>query len=410
MDAACSPSVADAEHNVSVIPDGNNSDCESCTSSQTSTDLFGHESYDSFVHKAHTLLVSLFPNDLPIEMERIAGGYYNRVVGGILRHNSTDSMPVILRIPRGDYLRPADEVAVMRYLKEMTNIPVPKVLYFDPTSDNAISRPYMVLTRLRGSCLDDVYSEMSFEKKKRVVCEVARVLGKFSNVSFETIGTLRAGYENEDVVVVGQSWNPSHRAQGIRPPPTLSKSIPSYLEERWSYLEDDERRRFPGQYFVARYTTAFRAAASKLPIPNADIQAKIVLFHTDFASRNIFVDEDTGEITGILDWDRAASAPAEAAWSMPAWLWDQNACGSDELGWESPDNTPDDPCAAELRELFLSEIGKVIPDFIDVVRWSKLIHELLIFSRLWLHSSEIFDRANEFLKGMGVEVGLNLHK
>ena len=55
-------------------------------------------------------------------------------------------------------------------------------------------------------------------------------------------------------------------------------------------------------------------------------------------SRNNFqvVDEDTGEITGILDWDRAASAPAEAAWLMLAWLWDQNACGSNELGWEVP--------------------------------------------------------------------------
>ena len=43
-----------------------------------------------------------------------------------------------------------------------------------------------------------------------------------------------------------------------------------------------------------------------------------------------------GEINGILDWDRVVSAPVEAAWLMPAWLWDQNACGSNELGWEVP--------------------------------------------------------------------------
>ena len=68
----------------------------------------------------------------------MSGGSYNRVIGGILCHNSTDSMSVILQIPRDDVLRPADEVAVMRYLTEMTNIPVPKVLHFDPISDNAI--------------------------------------------------------------------------------------------------------------------------------------------------------------------------------------------------------------------------------------------------------------------------------
>jgi len=80
-------------------------------------------------------------------MERMAGGSYNRVGGGILRHNSTDPMPVILRTPRDDYFQPGDEVAVLRYLTEMTNIPVPRVLHFDPTSENAISSPYMVLSR-----------------------------------------------------------------------------------------------------------------------------------------------------------------------------------------------------------------------------------------------------------------------
>ena len=73
------------------------------------------------MHEAQSLLTSIFPKD---EMERMAGGSYNRVVGGILRHNSADPMPVILRIPRDDYLQPGDEVAVLRYLTEMTNIPV----------------------------------------------------------------------------------------------------------------------------------------------------------------------------------------------------------------------------------------------------------------------------------------------
>lgn len=89
---------------------------------------------------------------------------------------------------------------------------------------------------------------------------------------------------------------------------------------------------------------------------------------------------------------------------MPAWLWDENACGSNQLGWESPDNIPDDPRAAELWELFLSKIKKVIPEFVDVVRRSKHIHELLSFAHIWMHSSEGFDCADKFLEGMGVEV------
>lgn len=78
--------------------------------------------------------------------------------------------------------------------------------------------------------------------------------------------------------------------------------------------------------------------------------------------------------------------------------------GSNQLGWESPDKIPEEPRAAELRDLFLREIGNVIPNFVDVVRGSKLLHELLIFARLGLHSCEIIEQADEFLKGMGVEV------
>jgi hypothetical protein len=35
-----------------------------------------------------------------------------------------------------------------------------------------------------------------------------------------------------------------------------------------------------------------------------------------------------GAITGVLDWDMAESAPVEAVWQMPAWLWDKEASGS----------------------------------------------------------------------------------
>ena len=119
----------------------------------------------------------------------------------------------------------------MRYLTDTTDIPIPKVLHFDPFSDNAISSPYMVLTRLRGHCLVDVYSEMPFEKKKCVVCDVVRILGKFSNTLFETIRMLRVGYEGEDAVVVGHSWDPIEQAQDLHPPPAVSRSIALYLEE-----------------------------------------------------------------------------------------------------------------------------------------------------------------------------------
>ena len=90
----------------------------------------------------------------------------------------------------------------------------------------------------------------------------------------------------------GQAWDESDyffpRMEGTRTPRGLSKSIASYLDERWSYLVDEEQRRHPGESFDARYTAAFRAAAYKLPIPNPDIRARIVLFHNRLCTSEHF--------------------------------------------------------------------------------------------------------------------------
>lgn len=64
----------------------------------------------------------------------------------------------------------------------------------------------------------------------------------------------------------------------------------------------EEQRRNPGDTFDLRFASAFRAAMDKLPIPDTDTPARIVLHHTDLAPRNIFIDVQSGAITGVLDW------------------------------------------------------------------------------------------------------------
>jgi hypothetical protein len=127
------------------------SDCDSCAASQTSTDLYDHEPFETFAHKVHSLLTTIFPDDLFIHVERISGGSYNRVVRGVL-----GSRRVIVRIPRFTYCSPVNEVAILRFLRSTTAIPVPSVLHFHMSSSNLISDPFMILEHLPGTCLGDV--------------------------------------------------------------------------------------------------------------------------------------------------------------------------------------------------------------------------------------------------------------
>ena len=383
-------------------PDELGSGCDSCASSQTSTDLYDHEPFDIFAHKVLSLLSELFPNELPIRVEHMSGGSYNRVVRGVL---GCDYHRVVVRIPRFTYYSPVNEVAVLRFLQSTTPIPVPHVLHFDNSSDNTIGHPLIVLEHLQGSCLGDVYDDMPLRMKKSVARSLVRLLKQFSEITFDTIGTLLSASPEGFGLEVGHPVNLVDETQ-IAPPPSVARarSVRGYLEERWSFFVSEEQRRNPGDTFDQQFVSSFRTATDNLPIPNADIPARVVLYHTDLAPRNIFIDGESGTITGVLDWDRAESAPVEAAWQMPAWLWDKEASGSNDLKWVSPDDIPLDPKAAEIRDLFITEIKDAIPGFVETVRDSRLVFELLTFARLGLHSEEIIYQACDFLTRTKVKI------
>jgi len=241
--------------------------------------------------------------------------------------------------------------------------------------------------------------------KKSIVRSLVCLLKQLSEVTFDTIGTLLSASPDGFGIQIGHATDVVDETQTAPPPsPARARSIRNYLEERWSFFVAEEQRKNPGDTFDLQFTSGFRAAMNILPIPDADIPARIVLHHIDLAPRNILVDVQSGAITGVLDWELAESAPVEAAWQMPAWLWDGAASGSNQLKWVSPDDIPHDPQAAEIRQLFLDEIEVAIPGFVQTVSQNKPIFDLLTFARLGLHSEEIIYQARNFLTTMNIGI------
>ena len=155
--------------------------------------------------------------------------------------------------------------------------------------------------------------------KKSVVRNLVHLMKQFSEVTFDTVGTLLSVSPDGFGLKIGHAVKIADETQHAPPPlPAHARSIRGYLEKRWSFFVAEEQRRNPGDTFDLRFTSAFRAAMNKLPIPDVDTPARIVLHHTDLAPRNIFIDTQSGAITGVLDWDLAESSPVEAVWQMPA--------------------------------------------------------------------------------------------
>jgi hypothetical protein len=232
-----------------------------CATSQASTDIYSQEPFETFVQKVHGLLLTTFPNDLPIQMEHMSSGSYNRIVGGILSYGQHEERRVVIRIPQFTSPLLVSEVAVLRFLESNTTIPVPHVLHFDESSSNILSKPYMILEHLQGSCLDNVYADMPPHKKILVARSMAQLLKKLSSVSFDVIATLLSASPDGFGLEIGHMARITSSSESVPPPsPSCARSIRHYVEERWSFFVAEEQRKNPGDTLDLRFPSSFRAA------------------------------------------------------------------------------------------------------------------------------------------------------
>ena len=68
------------------------------------------------------------------------------------------------------------------------------------------------------------------------------------------------------------------------------------------------------------------------------------------------------------------------------------------------DDIPLDPEASKIRLLFLNKIEDTMLGFVETVRHSKSIFELLTFTRLELDFEEIIHQARDFLATMNIKI------
>ena len=153
---------------------------------------------------------------------------------------------------------------------------------------------------------------------------------------------------------------------------------------------------------LSQYITAFRATASKLPIPSPDIQAKIVIQTLRLGTFSLTRTRvrllafwiGIGRRVLLRRLRGRCLLGYRIKMHVAPMIWDGRA----QIIFRTT------LVQQNYRSYSWARSERWYRNFVDAVRRSKLIHELLIFARLWLHSTEPFERANEFLKSMGVEL------
>ncbi|CAM1503315.1 Fc.00g080910.m01.CDS01 [Cosmosporella sp. VM-42] len=322
-------------------------------------------------------------DDKDVTLERMEGGGYNHIVGLNRRTAGADESQdqvaqYILRIPR---LNERDcwmdrEVAIMRFVREHTKIPVPEVIMFDETTNNVLESPYMVQTRIQGLPTIFHYKELNHQEQCRFAQELGAIVrqmldtqssrpGKLAlpadalnfNAPFQVVplptrvmrarGNQSACRSDDPLLITPYSNAPAHES--------IAEWLTTHFQARKVlYLEEllDARE-------LALEVDACCRMVSELDSEGWFTNVPTSLAHLDFAPRNVLINptSDTSQpiISAILDWDSAILAPAFMACAPPLWVW---AWVDDEEEDERTANDePATPQQRLLKKLFEDAAG-----------------------------------------------------
>ncbi len=314
-------------------------------------------------------------------IERLAGGSYNRVTGiATLDSEGKEETRLVLRVPRIAWeSTPEREVAILRYVRHYTSIPVPEVIAVDYTSNNLLKDPYVVQKRIPGISISAAKQEreITTEQWCTVAREVGRTMLELQKVTNPTPGLIESS-SNEDgsfsfsVIPfdIKSAHDPDWKEKAAAVTAEKKASVLRLYKEstfrflitqfgRW--MADELDKRPDGIYnwdFMHRLAEV-AAQMNRMCLLGDDINC---LAHMDLAGRNIMVEFHPVEplkITGYLDWDSAIFAPRFIACAPPWWLWQDE---DDEIDYQEDESkaneTPAQLHKQEIKRAFEETVGE----------------------------------------------------
>jgi aminoglycoside phosphotransferase (APT) family kinase protein len=278
----------------------------------------------------------------PFTVEDYKHGSFNHVV--ILRNSTTKIVVKIPCIGTKDRWDPQhahilrSEAHTMLHIKhKLPHFPVPTVYAYDEGFDNEIGAPYTMLEFMRGQDSHQIWYDIdengdadgyksehpSAEREQLRLAFLKSLAGHMAelrHLEFDGIGMVYLQDEDPAKAFVGPHHDWDDRGGMSRfylERPIFANSV-KFFEARYKE-RCTSTNASQGEKFILdciMQTEAF-AASKKNP---SDEKESFTLGLWDLDLQNILVN-DEGEVTGILDWDKAATVPRPVGFStVPKFL------------------------------------------------------------------------------------------
>lgn len=274
-------------------------------------------------------------------------------------------------LPVDPFFKTESEVATIQYVRERSSLPVPRVIAFSSSSSNPLGFEWILMEKVHGVPIDQVWEHMTFDAKMSVVVEFADKIkalldlrfSLFGNIYFADVwnqvgytpllaGKLEAAEDKVDVdiaiggdYVIGRVVStdffrdkrlllPANRGP-FRTTRELALAELRVFGHRIRNLSPD-----PGDDYYSETDKELASAGAELvevfdwlelvastnifPPPSPDSRYETagggtppedtkVLWHHDLSSMNILVHPETCRLVGVVDWESVGIVPALSA-------------------------------------------------------------------------------------------------
>ena len=306
-----------------------------------------------------------------------------------------------ITLPVHPHFKTASEVATIALLRSRTSFPVPHIIASSSTTDNKLKFEWILMERVHGVPLADIWASLAWDAKVSCVTEVACIIAQLFELRYDLIGnlfnakdlsmepgrTVRNNATESDFVVLDRIvsmaffWD-THLESDVHQGPFASSK--DWLEARFQLMEEDGRRVLESQdaergkiEFTKETQQQLKRLRKQLPLffpSNDDDREEFALHHHDIPRDNLILDSQ-GKLQALVDWECVSVLPLWRACQIPYFLRSAKRVeklDSARYSFDSDDGEDslyakdlDDFECTNLRGRFLEEMARLSPRWIE---------------------------------------------
>ena len=290
-----------------------------------------------------------------------------------------ESQQYLMRValPVEPFYKTESEAATLAYVSKYTTLPVPEVIAYDSSSENDLGFEWMLLKKIRGVPVSEVWESMRFGSKACLTVQISNYMKELHCLQFSQIGNIYfsaikdrvnsgidyTNIESEDSdvsvdcgigseFVIGRMvspwffrdkrvWLPANRGPFSSSSDLMAAKTQIQIERINNlspspgdeYYSDNDEELAEDKDEVLEICCTLKTLVPTYFFPwdtlNEQIQAcsspydyeakgnRNLIHHDDLSERNILVDPTSFQITGILDWESVAVRPAWECYEYP---------------------------------------------------------------------------------------------